>query len=83
MLKTETNTPTMGARIESAFRKSTLRLRSYLSGERAVPHRRRINADFEHGQWWITDLDTGAQWSVHDTNGKGFCFEQVSQGLEE
>ena len=46
--------------------------------------RRRLAADFEHGQWWITDLDSGAAWSVCDDNSEwGFCFEQVSQGDED
>lgn len=41
----------------------------------------RLSADFEHGQWWITDLDTGAQWSVVDTS-RGYDFEQVTEGEE-
>ena len=45
--------------------------------------RRHLSADFEHGQWWITDLDTGRQWSVcDDTSAHGVCFEQVSAGDE-
>lgn len=41
----------------------------------------RIQPDFEHGQWWITDLDSGAQWSVNDCSGpQAFTFEQVTQG---
>jgi len=46
-----------------------------------------LQTDFEHGQWWVTNLITGAQWSVCDAEGTeangvfdGFCFEQVSQG---
>jgi hypothetical protein len=39
-----------------------------------------ITTDFEHGQWWITCLSCGAQWSVHDLNQHDFDFEQVSQG---
>lgn len=45
---------------------------------------------FEHGQWWIENADTGAQWSVHDSAGaegvhtfEGFCFEQVTRGEAE
>jgi hypothetical protein len=44
----------------------------------------RFQCDFEHGQWWVTDLDTGAQWSVCDAEGPGstdgFDFEQVTEG---
>jgi hypothetical protein len=54
------------------------------SAARAVLGRRRLQADYEHGQWWITDLDTGAQWSVHDcSRPAGFDFEQVTRGDEE
>jgi hypothetical protein len=44
-------------------------------------------ADFEHGQWWITARDTGAQWSVVDASGgrsvDGFDFEEVTEGEED
>ena len=70
-LKTETNTPAMARRVKAAAGQ-------VLDG--------RLQADFEHGQWWITAIDTGAQWSVCDAEGKcavdGFCFEQVSYGEE-
>jgi hypothetical protein len=71
MLKTETNTPAMEKRI--------------LQAASALRHRkRRLVADFEHGQWWITDLNSGAQWSVCDDNSpKGFCFERVTEGDED
>ena len=53
------------------------------SETRGPPYRRH----FEHGQWWITDLDTGDQWAVNDAEGSeangvfdGFCFEQVTKG---
>ena len=43
-----------------------------------------ITTFFEHGQWWVENLDTGAQWSVNDGNlpptSGGFCFEQVTEG---
>lgn len=72
-LKTETNTPRMEKRV-------------LVAAEFALK-RTRLCADFEHGQWWITDLDTGAQWSVVDAEGKrcvdGFDFEQVTRGEEE
>lgn len=48
---------------------------------------RDVQADYEHGQWWITDRRTGAQWSVVDCesiNGaEYFGFEQVSRGEDE
>ena len=79
MLKTETNTSDMERRILAAFEASAL---AYSS-----KRRQRYSADFEHGQWWITDWRTGAQWSVLDTSGgrsfNGFDFEQVTQGDED
>ncbi len=46
----------------------------------------RFTTDFEHGQWWVTDLDTGAQWSVCDAEGPGIIdgldFEQVTESEE-
>lgn len=49
---------------------------------RLFHRRRRLQTNFEHGQWWITDQQTGAQWSVVDATGpgsdNGFSFEQVS-----
>jgi hypothetical protein len=73
-LKTETNTQSMERRILKA------------AGER-LGHRRDLSADFEHGQWWITNRRTGAQWSVVDAEGgpsvDGFDFEQVTQGDED
>lgn len=48
--------------------------------------RKRLQADFEHGQWFITDMMTGAQYSVVDAEGgdsvNGFSFEQVTEGDE-
>lgn len=74
MLKTEQNTRAMESRILRAFREwwgtSPIQIR---------PH-----ADFEHGQWWVTDLVSGAQWSVADASGgrsvDGFDFENVTEG---
>lgn len=72
MLHTETNTPAMERRV--------------LKAGRALLGRRRLSADFEHGQWWLTDLRSGAQWSVCDAEGAntahGFCVEQVTEGDE-
>lgn len=45
-----------------------------------------LPADFEHGQWWITDRETGAQWAVNDaeteTGHEHFDYEQVTEGDE-
>ena len=74
MLKTERNTPTMGARVKRAFRKFALQHgrplgRTVTVAGGSIVTRPRYNSDFEHGQWWITDLDTGAEWSVCDAEG--------------
>lgn len=69
MLKTETNTKTIQAEV--------------LRAARRILNRRSLQADFEHGQWWITAIDSGAQWSVCDAVPGPFCFEQVSRGDEE
>ena len=70
MLKTETDTKEMALRVIRAARKAL--------------HRHKLRADFEHGQWWITHLPSGAAWSVCDAEGgpavDGFDFEQVSEG---
>jgi hypothetical protein len=71
-LKTEQNTATMEKRISKAAHVAL-----------GIPSRH-ICADFEHGQWWITNLRSGAQWSVVDAEGglavDGFDFEQVTEG---
>jgi hypothetical protein len=71
-LKTETDTPAMEQRVTDAAT--------------AALGLARFSVDFEHGQWWVTDLDTGAQWGVHDATGgdsvDGFSFEQVADGEE-
>lgn len=47
----------------------------------------RYQADFEHGQWWVTELGTGAQYSVvtcQTPAGVDYLdFEQVSEGDED
>lgn len=72
MLKTETNTLSMSRRVRAAAFDAQLgRI-----GE--------LQTDFEHGQWWVTNTRTGAQWSAIDTEGAGavdgFGFEQVTEG---
>jgi hypothetical protein len=68
MLKTEQDTPSMRRKVERAAR-------VYFR------QRKGVQADFEHGQWWIT-LRDGSQYSVCDAEGPtvthGFCFEQVT-----
>jgi hypothetical protein len=44
----------------------------------------RMQVDWEHDSWWVTCLDTGAQWSVHLCSGpESLSFEQVSDGDSE
>ncbi len=66
-LLTETNTPEMETIVLEAFATS------------ARSDHRRVNADFEHGQWWTTCLDCGAQWGACDSD-MGFEFERVTEG---
>ena len=72
MLNTETNTKAMEARVLRAAH-HVLRLR-------------KLVADFEHGQWWVTNLESGAQWSVVDCETADgvfyFDFEKVTEGEE-
>ena len=72
-LMTETNTRAMERRV--------LRAARYRLGIG------RYQADFEHGQWWVTKPATGAQWSVVDCRtaegpeGVDYLdFEEVSRG---
>lgn len=57
------------------------------SDARGVLERHNVKAFFEHGQWWVEDTETGAQWAVNDaetqTGGKYFDYEQVTQGDED
>lgn len=47
---------------------------------------RHVSAFFEHGNWWVFNLKTGAQYSVVDAEGPntidGFDLEQVTDGDE-
>ena len=69
-LKTEIDTPKMQSRIERAWNAS-----AYSRIDM------RYQFDFEHGQWWVTELESGRQWSVVDAEGgqsiDGFDFERV------
>lgn len=68
-LLTETHTPAMERRV--------------LRAARTRLGRGPWQADFEHGQWWVTHLRTGAQWSAVDAERAGVAyldFEQVTRG---
>ncbi len=71
-LNTEKNTPAMGKRITTA-------------AQVHFKQRKGVQADFEHGQWWISLLD-GSQYSVVDAEGPGttdgFDFEMVTEPQE-
>ena len=73
VLRSTVNTQAMERRVRRAAR--------YVLGKR------QLQADYEHGQWWVTHRPTGAQWSVVDcATAAGvdyFGFEQVSRGDEE
>lgn len=77
-LKTETNTLAMERRVMKA---------ATLSYQLSSAGHRKLSVDFEHGQWWVTCVECGAQWSVVDASGPlsddGFDFERVSEGDEE
>ena len=70
MLNTETNT----LKIENRVRHEAHR---YLHIPRA-----HVLTFFEHGQWWVEDARSGAQWSVCDVADpiRLFDFEQVTIG---
>ena len=67
MMKAETNTVAMQARVVVAAHKRGLR---------------NVRADYEHGQWWIVARDSGAVYAVVDAEGRsavnGFDFEEVT-----
>lgn len=77
-LRTETNTLTVARQVITAARAKL--------GKNEDGRKRRLQVDFEHGQWWVTDLRTGTQWSVVDCeNAQGFYFgfEKVTEGIED
>jgi hypothetical protein len=71
-LKTEMHTPEMEERILCAADSHDL----------TACHSTAKTADFEHGQWWVTCLPCGAQWSVVDEEPgvDGLGFERVTNG---
>jgi hypothetical protein len=72
-LKTEQNTFEMAKKIVVAANKH-FKTRS-------------MKAVFEHGQWWVYNTNSYAQYSVVDAEGpgttNGFDFEMVTAGEEE
>ena len=72
-LMTETNTPTMRGKVLRAAKQKL--------------GRGKYQANFEHGQWWVTRLKDGAQWAVVDTLPIGglpaLDFEQVTRGEDD
>ena len=56
-------------------------IRDWARFELRIPPKE-LRSFFEHGQWWIEDARTGAQWSVCDAVPGPFCFEQVTNGTE-
>ena len=73
-LLSTTNTPTVRAHV--------LRAAKHRLG------RGKYQADFEHGQWWVTRLKDGAQWAAVDGGMSGadlphIDFEQVTQGEDD
>ena len=73
----EQNTPKVERLVRAAL-SNAIRLGSAPASMR----RRDIRTFFEHGQWWIEDARTGAQWSVNDASPGEFSFEQVTRGEE-
>ena len=72
VLPSERNTPAIEVRIRRAAR--------------GTFGRRAVRPFFEHGQWWLQDLRSGAQYSVidlEDAEGHRFGFEQVSSGEDD
>lgn len=44
----------------------------------------RLQVDWEHEGWWVTNLETGAQWAVNLCSGpESITFEQVSEGDDD
>ena len=57
----------------------------FKDSDEGLQHESNIAADFDHGQWFITCLSCGAQWSVNDAedrSGEYYQFDQVSSGDE-
>ncbi len=70
MLKSETNSREIELEIRATFEQTD---------EVNIHHP--VQLDFEQGQWFVTCIKCGKQWSVNDTEDD-FCFEEVSCGDE-
>ena len=75
MLLTEQNTPKVERLVYRALTNAFRNSWKYKRSE--------WNAFFEHGQWWVENRRTGAQYSVCDSSPDTFCFEQVTIGQED
>ena len=57
---------------------------AHADAEDALVQHGPIDADFEHGSWFLTCIACGGQWSVNDAvsikGDEGFSFEEVSAG---
>lgn len=73
MLLTEQNTPKVDRMIHRAVQDAI--------ADRDLP-KGTYGTFFEHGQWWIQEKRSGAQYSVCDAEPGQFCFEQVTVGEE-
>jgi hypothetical protein len=53
--------------------------------ENKVHHPNRLQVDYEHGGWFVTCLDCGAQFSAHEAEKNGedtYDFDEVTHGDE-
>jgi hypothetical protein len=79
-LKCETKTAKMESMVRAAAKAhDALAAHGFTPGDDTA-----LQVDFEHGQWWVTCLPCGAQWSASDATGAGtvggFDFEEVCAG---
>lgn len=89
MLRCATNTPEVEEEIRKAFEVFNTHgeveiffefpLVVSSSGNPSQAVHVNVQFDFEHGQWHVTCLPCGRQWSVNDTES-GFSFEEISHG---
>lgn len=58
-------------------------INEFQDSDEGLQHKGSFSADFEYGQWFITCLSCGAQWSVNDAEGRDgeyYQFDEVSGG---
>jgi hypothetical protein len=81
-----TNTVSMKTRSETNTQK--IRWQVY-DAAREILENNDIQTDFEHGQWYVTVLATGAQYAVNDVESNdgntvnGFGLEQVTEESDQ